>query len=126
MPGRSDARLAGSVVSGSPSGCHNETGRAVQLAAENADRRVVVLPWHRPNNRERWQLKLHGDVRHPDEMMLARRRFARFNADREAGWRCSVAFDDLPPTSLATPFSVSVRAALLSGCAPVIPFENGT
>ena len=51
-----------------------------ELAAGAASVPLAVMPWQSPRGRERWLLKLNGDVEHPGSIVLARRDFVRYDA----------------------------------------------
>ncbi|MFZ5869880.1 MAG: SIR2 family NAD-dependent protein deacylase [Actinomycetota bacterium] len=52
--------------------------RCFELA--DADQHVRVLPWEAPNPGAPWLLKMHGDVRHPESIVLTRGDFATYDA----------------------------------------------
>lgn len=58
-----------------------------ERAAEAAGRRrPAVLPWEAPDEVAQWLLKLHGDSKRPDSVVLTRRDFVLFDArSRPAG-----------------------------------------
>lgn len=51
--------------------------RAVQATGRDIS---SVLPWQSALGRDRWILKLHGDVEHPDKIVLTRRHMVRYDA----------------------------------------------
>lgn len=53
-------------------------------AAAGAHRRLAVLPYQRPRADQPWLLKLHGDVRRRQDIVLTRQDFLRYAADRNA------------------------------------------
>lgn len=52
-------------------------------ASSAASRDVAVLPYEAAIGRNRWLLKLHGSVTHPDDIVLTREHYLRY-ADRRA------------------------------------------
>lgn len=52
--------------------------RCFELA--DADQHVRVLPWQAPNPGAPWLLKMHGDVRRPESIVLTRGDFATYDA----------------------------------------------
>lgn len=58
--------------------------RAVRSA--DPERRLAVLPYERRTDGRAWLLKLHGDVAHPDDIVLSRSQFAAYDSrHRPAG-----------------------------------------
>lgn len=58
---------------------------AVRMQRGN-DNVATVLPWDHPGSGKPWVLKLHGDVKVPDSIVLTRRQFVSFDAaTRPAG-----------------------------------------
>lgn len=59
-----------------------------ERAVRSADpaRRLAVLPYQRRTDGRPWLLKLHGDIDHPDDIVLSRSQFAAYDArHRPAG-----------------------------------------
>ncbi|UMG93546.1 SIR2 family protein [Nocardioides sp. TF02-7] len=60
-----------------------EAAVEVQRGADDA---AAVLPWEVPKPGRQWVLKMHGDVRRPDSIVLTRRQFVSYDAEtRPAG-----------------------------------------
>ncbi len=57
--------------------------RLLELAAEATGHPVAVLPYQPSTGRDRWLLKMHGRVQHPDDIVLTREDYLRY-ADRRA------------------------------------------
>ncbi|NMR20277.1 SIR2 family protein [Cellulomonas fimi] len=53
--------------------------RAVRSVSGDDDA-IAVLPWMRPRADRPWILKMHGDVRRPQSIVLSRRDFVRYDA----------------------------------------------
>ena len=47
------------------------------------ERGIAILPW-KPANKERWLLKMHGDVNHPKDIVLVRSDYMRYDERRSA------------------------------------------
>jgi hypothetical protein len=45
---------------------------------------VTILPYRRLEESERWVLKLHGSITHPEDIVLTRENFLTFRERREA------------------------------------------
>lgn len=47
---------------------------------------ATILPWQPPRSGKQWILKMHGDVKDPDSIVLTRQQFVRYDAEtRPAG-----------------------------------------
>lgn len=58
-----------------------------ERAAEAAGRRrPAVLPWEAPDEVAQWLLKLHGDSKRPDSVVLTRRDFVIVRCALPSGW----------------------------------------
>lgn len=55
-----------------------------ERAAESIHSDFAVLPYHPARDRERWLLKLHGDVDHPEDIVLTREHYLRYSEQRAA------------------------------------------
>lgn len=55
-----------------------------ESACDDAKRGVSVLPYEPADRRERWLLKLHGCVTHPEDIVLRRQDYIRFEDRRQA------------------------------------------
>ena len=55
-----------------------------EQAAEAAARPVAVLPWQTTKGFDRWLLKMHGSVDHPEEIVLTRADYLRYSETRGA------------------------------------------
>ncbi len=58
--------------------------RLFEMASEAAGRRVDVLPYSQTDGKQRWLLKLHGCVTHPQHIVLTREDYLRYDVDRAA------------------------------------------
>ncbi len=58
--------------------------RLFEMASEAAGSPPVVLPYERVQTRQRWMLKLHGCVRHPEDIVLTRDHYLAYRERREA------------------------------------------
>ncbi|WP_369134696.1 SIR2 family protein [Modestobacter sp. I12A-02662] len=56
----------------------------VELAAADVGRPMRVLPFDEATVEDPWLLKLHGDVRHPDSIVLTREQYLEFGDHRTA------------------------------------------
>ncbi|WP_082573150.1 MULTISPECIES: SIR2 family NAD-dependent protein deacylase [unclassified Nocardioides] len=59
---------------------------AVAAAADEHEDAIAILPWGTIKPDRPWILKMHGDIEHPDKIVLTRRHFVQFDAQtRPAG-----------------------------------------
>lgn len=58
--------------------------RLFERASRHANHSVAVLPYHPPTTRRPWLLKLHGCVRHPEDIVLTREDYMRYDDRRAA------------------------------------------
>jgi hypothetical protein len=55
-----------------------------EIASDAADRPLRVLPYSAASDAQRWLLKLHGSVGHPDDIVLTREDYLRYSDQRQA------------------------------------------
>ncbi|HEU5034020.1 MAG TPA: SIR2 family protein [Mycobacteriales bacterium] len=55
-----------------------------EQAVADTGRRLAVLPYDDPDDADAWLLKLHGDVRHEQDIVVRRSDYLRFGADQNA------------------------------------------
>lgn len=55
-----------------------------ELASESIGRNIAVLPYDKVNPDERWILKMHGCIEHPDDIVLTREDYLRYAERRRA------------------------------------------
>ena len=55
-----------------------------EIACMDAGSRPAVLPYESPRDADRWSLKLHGCVRHADDIVLTRQDYMRYGDRRSA------------------------------------------
>jgi len=55
-----------------------------ETASAAVNREVCVLPYNQAGGGRRWLLKLHGCVNHPEDIVLTRKDYLRYDAERAA------------------------------------------
>jgi len=58
--------------------------RLYEAVCNDTEKAIAVLPYDTTENSNRWILKLHGDINHPEDIVLTREDYLRYQDRREA------------------------------------------